>query len=177
MGATSGSTYVASFGPNVIQPVAQDLIQVYPSTNDNHNLIIHSWRLTVQPLDKSGVSQDDRMNLQVVRRSTLSTTGGAVGFLGTQFITPTPLQPKSGTAVTNVETNLNVLGTLGSVIESDTVSVMYPWSRTYREDQRIPIVADDGVTYPSLPVCLYLATPPSTWYLMSGEVVFEELSV
>jgi len=177
MGATSGSTYVASFGPNVIQPVAQDLIQVYPSTNDNHNLIIHSWRLTVQPLDKSGVSQDDRMNLQVVRRSTLSTTGGAVGFLGTQFITPTPLQPKAGNALTNVETNLNVLGTLDTVLECDNVSVMFPWSRTYREDQRIIVLPDDGVTVPSLPVCLYLAAPPSTWYLMCGEVVFEELSV
>jgi hypothetical protein len=169
MGAANGAMYVASFSNLVVQNVTQDLLQLYTNDVGTQAVIIHSWRLTCFPLQKSGVAQDDRMTLQIVRRSAPSGPGVGQNQIP---ITGLPLNPLNDNSLTNVSTNLYSVGTLSQVLDTFSVSVMYPWSIVYREDQRLPLRTS---VYPTdYPVCLYMAVPPSTWYLMEGEVVYEE---
>ena len=170
MGAANGAMYVASYNNLVVQNTSQDLIQLYSSTADNSSIIIHSWKLTCFPLQISGVAQDDRMTIQIVRRSTVSGPGvgqNQIPMLGV------PLNPKNDVGFTTVNSNNNTVGTLGSVISSHSISVKNPWSLVYRENERLIAVADSPGA--EQPVCLYIAVPPSTWYVMSFEVLYEEL--
>jgi hypothetical protein len=170
MGAANGSMYVASYNNLVVQNATQDLIQIYTNTYDNSSLIIHSWKLTCFPLQISGVAQDDRMTLQVVQRSVVS--GPSFGQIQIPM-SITPLNPASGNGFATVNTNNNSVGTLSAILGSYSVSVIKPWNMVYRENQRIIAIPDSPGA--QQPVCLYLAVPPSTWYLMSFEILYEEI--
>jgi hypothetical protein len=173
MGAAGGTMYSGSFTNLVCRAVTQDLIQLFTTTAADQTAIIHSWRLSFVPLQASGVAQADYANLQIVRRTTVSSSslfGAPIQIAGV------PLDKTAPGALTNMQLGLESVGTLDSVVDSFTVPIIYPFYLKYRDDQRLPMIAQYNWPTNTFTTALYLSSALSVPYLVSGEVIWEEIS-
>jgi hypothetical protein len=157
--------YTASFQGVTITNAVQDIFEFASSANAP--VIIHSWRVEFTPTITSGVAQDVRLNLQIVRRSTSGTGGAAV--------TPKPENPRMSVAAISTvnRTVVTTQGTIADILYGGNPSVIVPWERIYTPDQRLVLPASGGSAQNRL--CLFLATAPGQTLVTSAEVVFEEV--
>ena len=163
--AAQGLIYTASFQGVSVTNAIQDIFEFAASANCS--TVVHSWRLEFTPTIVSGVAQDVRLNLQIVRRSTSGTGGVAV--------TPKPENPRNSVAALAVvnRTVVTTQGTIQDILYGGNPSVLVPWERVYTADQRIVLPTSGGSTQNR--ISLFLAAAPGQAFVTSGEVVFEEI--
>ena len=163
--AANGLIYTASFQGVTVTNAIQDIFELIASTNCS--AIVHSWRVEFVPTITSGVAQDVRLNLQLVRRTTTGSGGVAV--------VPKPTNPRNTVvALTTVNrTVVTTQGTIGDIEYGGNPSVIVPWERGYMPDQRLDLPASGGSAQNRL--CLFLAAAPGQSFVASGEVYIEEV--
>jgi len=163
--AAQGLIYTASFQGVTVTNAVQDLFEFIGSANCS--TIFHSFRIEFTPTITSGVAQDVRANIQIVRRTTSGSGGAAV--------TPKPANPRNTVAaLTTVNrTVVTTQGTIGDILYGGNPSVIVPWERVYTADQRLVLPASGGNSQNRL--CVFLAAAPGQSFTTSGEVYFEEV--
>jgi hypothetical protein len=163
--AANGLIYTASFQGVTVTNAIQDIYEFIASANCS--TLFHSFRVEFTPTITSGVAQDVRLNLQIVRRSTSGSGGAAV--------TPKPTNPRNTVAaLTTVNrTVVTTQGTIQDILYGGNPSVIVPWERVYTADQRIDLPASGGSSQNRL--CVFLAAAPGQSFVASGEVYFEEV--
>jgi hypothetical protein len=151
--------YTASFENVTITAAVQDIWELVAGATTG--LLIHAYRLTIQPTITSGVAQDERWRLQRLARSTTGSGGVAV--------TPRPENPRmTVAALTTATRTVTTPGTAGNPWGSDRVSIIVPYERIFTPAQRQFVPA-------ATRWCLALLAAPSGSFSASGEVDFEEL--
>ena len=163
--AANGLIYTASFQGVTVTNAIQDIFEFIGSANCS--TVFHSFRIEFTPTVVSGVAQDVRTNVQIVRRSTTGSGGVAV--------TPKPENPRNTVAaLTTVNrTVVTTQGTNQDILYGGNPSVIVPWERIYTPDQRIVLPASGGSSQNRL--CVFLAAAPGASFVTSGEVYFEEI--
>jgi hypothetical protein len=157
--AANGLIYTASFENVSITAAAQDIWELVAAAGVS--VVVHWWKLTLQPTITSGVAQDERMRLQIVERSTTGTGGSAV--------TPAGANPRLTTAAaTTCTRTVTTPGTIGEVYWADRVSIIVPWELIWTPDTRKPIQGGGRL-------CLNLAASLSGAFNASSTVCFEEV--
>jgi len=160
--AGNGLMYTSQFSAVSVTNAAQDIWQFQAGATAA--VLIHSWRVTFTPSLVSGVAQDVRINLQICRRSTTGTGGAG--------ITPSAVNARNtvGAATTTTRTVVTTQGTIGSILDGESVSCIVPFERIYTPDQRLVIPA--GTT--NL-LSLFMTAGPGQVFVTSSEVYFEEI--
>jgi hypothetical protein len=157
--AANGLMYTVSFQNVNVTGAAQNLWEFIAAAGTG--LLIHSIRLTFTPTIVSGVAQDVRAQLIIMRLTGTGTGGSAT--------TPAPVNIRNTVAaVTTVNRLVTTVGTASTQLSADNVSIIVPYERIFTPDQRIPVPGGGRLA-------LNLAATLGTTYSASSEIYFEEI--
>jgi len=158
--AANGLLYTAQFTSVSVTNAIQDIWEIQAAAGVP--VIIHSWRVIFTPVITSGVAQDVRIPLQILRRSTAGTGGSAV--------TPVATNSRNTVAAASTVTRTVVTtqGTAGNILDGEIASVIVPFERIYTPDQRLVIPGGTKLS-------LFMTTAPGAAIVTSSEVYFEEV--